>query len=39
MLHRPGLMFTSDLETFGRSSEEASGAIRSALAYMFEFQG
>lgn len=32
-LHRPGLMFTSDLETFGRSSEEAPGALRGALAY------
>lgn len=32
-LHRPGLMFTSDLETFGRSSEEALEALRGALAY------
>lgn len=39
MLHRRGLMFTSDLETFGRSSEEAFGAPRGALAYMFGFQG
>lgn len=33
MLHWPGLMFTSDLETFGRSSEEAFGCARGALAY------
>ena len=39
MLHRPGLMFPSGRETFGRSSEEAFAALQGALAYMFGFQG